>query len=134
MNLSPDASSTVKALTWAERLYCQLCSSTGRRLTFSNINIVSSWCGKFILLVLSFLPLAKDGCIVSALPDEELEQLTDRGVESLESADLMDDRSEYEGWVNGYTVKVGLFILDKFPECLLGQGLGCCVVRKSCNG
>jgi hypothetical protein len=46
----------------------------------------------------------------------------------------MNDRSEYEGWVNGYTVKAGLFVLDKLPECLLGQSLGCCVVRESCNG
>jgi hypothetical protein len=36
----------------------------------------------------------------------------------------VDDRTKDERWVDGYSVKVWLFILDEFPECLFGEGLG----------
>jgi hypothetical protein len=36
----------------------------------------------------------------------------------------MNDWTKDERWVDGYTVKVWLFILDEFPECLFGKGLG----------
>jgi hypothetical protein len=39
----------------------------------------------------------------------------------------VDDRTKDERWVDGYSVKVWLFILDELPECLFGKGLGGCI-------
>jgi hypothetical protein len=39
----------------------------------------------------------------------------------------MNDWTKDERRVDGYTVKVWLFILDEFPECLFGESLGGCI-------